>query len=456
MSYVTYDDWRNAQLSKHLGTGNQAFDNAYGSSLSQIMAQVGGGAQPQFSGADDPALKKLMASELVGGINGEGIPAGVTPDQILEHFKQQGGWESKDDNSGLLGQVKELGGPVAWLGASALGGPVAGTIAAANGSGATQGLGIDPRLTTAAGLAYGAYNSNPFGSTPDANVAGSEYGANSSGTINGVTGSGGGAGGNVGNSYFDDYGNPLDFTPSGPGYSEADYTSPDGFSTNPSTADLGGNIDPNTGMPAGNGLMDQAAAMAKKYGMPILSAARMLGIDGKTIIGALGRGAPAALGVIGANNQATSLKDLADKYMALGAPSRDRYEASFAPGFTMANDPGYTDALDMASKANLHGLSTQGNPALSPNAQSQNMSDLYMKTAYPALQNYRATNSNAGGISTLTGAAPGAASGAITAQGNVFNAAGAGLNDIFNPTPSLAQTLAQYQQLMKSQTAVAP
>lgn len=162
MAHVNFDDWYNARLSKALGTGGQAFDNAFGSNLNQIIAQTGGG-QSEFSGANDPELKRIMASELVGGINGGGIPAGLTPDQILDHFRQQGGWESKDTPGGLGNQLKEFGSPIAWLGASALGGPVAGTIAAANGAGATQALGVNPNLTNAIALAYGAYNGVPGG-----------------------------------------------------------------------------------------------------------------------------------------------------------------------------------------------------------------------------------------------------------------------------------------------------
>jgi hypothetical protein len=148
-----------------------------------------------------------------------------------------------------------------------------------------------------------------------------------------------------------------------------------------------------------------------------------------------------ALGVYGANRQAQSLRDLAGKYMEMGAPSRARYEGSFAPGFTMANDPGYTDALNQAAKGSLHGLSVNGNPADSPNAWNASLTDLYQKTAYPALQNYRGINANAGGLSSFAEAAPGAASSAINADAGKLNAIGAGAADIFNPPKSLAQIL---------------
>lgn len=165
-------------------------------------------------------------------------------------------------------------------------------------------------------------------------------------------------------------------------------------------------------------------------------------IPGSALEGIL-RGLPAAFGAIGSKQQADAYKDLADKYMAIGAPSRARYEGSFAPGFTMENDPGYKDALDQSAKATLHGLSVTGNPAGSPNAWSSSLSDLYQKTAYPALKDYRTTNAGAGGMTTLTAAAPAAANSGINADANIYNAVGAGAADIFNPKPSLTELFRQ-------------
>lgn len=164
-------------------------------------------------------------------------------------------------------------------------------------------------------------------------------------------------------------------------------------------------------------------------------------LGGSGALEAIARGLPGALGALGAANQANAYKDLSRDYMAVGAPSRARFEASFDPGFSMENDPGYQEALKQAAKATLHGLSIGGNPAGSPNAWAQSLTDLYQKTAYPALQNYRNQNASAGGMGALTAAAPAAASGSIAAQGNVFNGIGAAANDIFNPPKSLSQLL---------------
>lgn len=148
------------------------------------------------------------------------------------------------------------------------------------------------------------------------------------------------------------------------------------------------------------------------------------------------------LGIYGANKQANALEDLNNQYMAMGAPSRGRYESSFAPGFTMENDPGYTDALGQAAKSTLHGMSAKfGNPSDSPNAWAATLKDLYAGTAYPALQDYRKLNANTGGLSRFAEAAPGVATGAINADAGKLNAIGAGAANIFNPPSTLEQLL---------------
>ena len=157
------------------------------------------------------------------------------------------------------------------------------------------------------------------------------------------------------------------------------------------------------------------------------------------------RALPGVLGAFGASQQSSKLGDLASRFASAGAPSAARYEASFAPGFTMASDPGFTDALDMASKANLHALSTGGNPAGSPNAQQQNMSDLYSKYAYPALQTYRSQALNASGITNMNAATPGAMTGQIGSNAGVYNGIGSAIGSVVNPPTSLADILKQYQ-----------
>tara|TARA_R110000868_G_scaffold19561_3_gene84209 strand:- start:771 stop:2330 length:1560 start_codon:yes stop_codon:yes gene_type:complete len=165
--------------------------------------------------------------------------------------------------------------------------------------------------------------------------------------------------------------------------------------------------------------------------------------------GLLGKVLGAGLGAYASNQQSNALTNLANKYDEYGQDSRRRYEETFKDGFTMAKDPGYMDSLNMASKSNLHALSTGGNPALSPNAQSQNMQDLFQKNAYPALQSYRSGNANAGGLATFNAAVPQLQTQAIGSNANMYNALGSGIADVFSPPKTSAQTLAELLKAFK-------
>ena len=311
-----------------------------------------------------------------------------------------------------------------------------GTAAGAGATDASTGLFAGESATAGTGT-YGTVGGGATG-------AGAAAGAGSGGTVSGSSGSetvAGGAGSDTGGTvgeegYFDDFsGQWVDSSSGGGTYGDPDTTG---------AFDQGGSegVFDSQGNPlytSSDGTLVNSSTVqevARQLGITPAAALRYL-------MSTAGGLAAAGLGAYGANKQANSLEALNQRYMNMGAPSRARYEASYQPGFTMANDPGYTDALNAASKATLHGLSVQGNPAGSPNAWNQTLSDVNAKFAYPALQNYRNQNAATGGIASFSAAAPAAATGAIGAQGNVYNAIGGGLNDIFNPPKSLAQQLAE-------------
>lgn len=153
------------------------------------------------------------------------------------------------------------------------------------------------------------------------------------------------------------------------------------------------------------------------------------------------RGLPGAIGGVAAAKQAQAQKNLATQYLNLGGPSRARYESTFAPGFSMAADPGFKDALDQTMKSFLHKASITGNPAEAPNAWNQSLKDVQAAFTYPALQNYRAMNADTGGISRLTSAAPDFSAAAVRAQKGVWDAAGGAAADVFNPPTSLEEAI---------------
>ena len=95
------------------------------------------------------------------------------------------------------------------------------------------------------------------------------------------------------------------------------------------------------------------------------------------------RAAPGLLGYLAAKKQTQPLQNASNQAIGAGAPSRARYEASFAPGFTMASDPGYSDALALTSKEVQHALSPGGNPVGSPNAWEQTQRDVSARLGLP-------------------------------------------------------------------------
>lgn len=145
-------------------------------------------------------------------------------------------------------------------------------------------------------------------------------------------------------------------------------------------------------------------------------------------------------GALAADSMGDAYRDVANQYLALGAPSRARFEGSFAPGFM---PPELNMALDTAANTSARALSTRfGNPADSPTAQAEMNKYLMGNFILPQLNTYRSQNLTGGQLGTNiagTGSMAGAAS-----QGGGWEAIGAGANQIFNPQPSLGSLFNQF------------
>jgi len=155
-------------------------------------------------------------------------------------------------------------------------------------------------------------------------------------------------------------------------------------------------------------------------------------------ISLLGNLGAAGLGFAGASQASDKLDALARDYMALGAPSRERYEASFAPNFDIKTLPGLQQSMDTSADTLLRKLSaTGGNPYGNPGGLTEAQNYITGNVALPALQEYRRLNAGSGGLAALTSAAPGAATGSISAGSGRFDAVGGALADITNPRRNL-------------------
>jgi hypothetical protein len=152
------------------------------------------------------------------------------------------------------------------------------------------------------------------------------------------------------------------------------------------------------------------------------------------------------LGVYGANQQANAYNQLADKYLAIGAPSRARYEASFDPNFNVNDIPGYTSSVNTATDTLLRRLSAEnGNPFGNPGGLAEALKYVEGNVALPAIENYRNQNAATGGYGAFSTAAPSAAAAGVNAGTGVYNAVGYGLGQLTQPTQptSLAGLLKQ-------------
>ncbi len=162
------------------------------------------------------------------------------------------------------------------------------------------------------------------------------------------------------------------------------------------------------------------------------------------ILGTLGG---AGLSYLGGQKQASSLNSLAQQNLAYGAPSRARFEASMTPGFDPMSIPGYSGALDTASKGILARLSaTGGNPYGNPGGLIDANKQIINGTALPAIQNYQNENLNAG-FGPGFGASNTAATGAINANAGSLTGAAGALGQLTAPDNSLASLIAQLNSL---------
>lgn len=163
------------------------------------------------------------------------------------------------------------------------------------------------------------------------------------------------------------------------------------------------------------------------------------------LLGMLGKLGAAGLGAYASGEQSDALSKLAGQYQEYGAPSRARYEASMSPGFDPTSIPGYSGALDTASRGLLARLSTQGNPYGSPGGLIEANKQIVAGTALPAVQEYQRLNANTGFGNSMN-AALNLQTGAIGEDANKYNALGYGLNQVTQPQTTFDSLIKSLRQ----------
>ena len=210
-----------------------------------------------------------------------------------------------------------------------------------------------------------------------------------------------------------------------------------------------------TGGAAGTGITTAGAAT----GATALSSLKNILDNGGSVddwLSIAGKAVPGLIGAYAANDQADAISGLGDKedarireFMTYGAPSRERYEASFAPGFDITSDPALRGAMDTTTDTLLRRLSTQGNPYGSPGGLAEAEKYVMENVALPYVQSYRNQNASTGGYGAFnTTAASGGNSNnlnlaGINADAGMWGGLGDAASSVFTPKTSLEQLLKQ-------------
>lgn len=170
---------------------------------------------------------------------------------------------------------------------------------------------------------------------------------------------------------------------------------------------------------------------------------RILGGNGTgaDYLQALGSLGSTALGVMGSNKQQDAFKDVANQYLNIGAPYRDKLLASYQPGFDIAQaDPAFSKGLGASADAAARAVSSQsGNPFGNPGAMAEIQEGVLNRFIAPYTSNYRGQLGQFGGLGLNT-AGPASLAGAGE-SGNKYDALGFGLGQLTSPQTDIGELL---------------
>lgn len=157
-------------------------------------------------------------------------------------------------------------------------------------------------------------------------------------------------------------------------------------------------------------------------------------------IGTLGS---SLVGAYASNQQSNQLSDLANRYEGYGAQYRQRLSDLYANPDSFLQSKEVQTPVQLGTNNLMRSLSTQGNPFGSGNALQQGQS-YASDQLFSRLGQEKDRLAGFGGLSAYNQAAPAAQSNAIQSGSNAWNSLGYGVNNIFNPPQSSAQTMADF------------
>lgn len=148
------------------------------------------------------------------------------------------------------------------------------------------------------------------------------------------------------------------------------------------------------------------------------------------------------LGVAGSNAQADAYGNVADKYLALGAPYRAKLLETYAPGYSIADSPDFKNALDVGAQAAARATSAKyGNPVDNPGAYAEMQKYISGSLALPQLNTTRSQLGTFGQLGTnIAGANDTQAAGQTS---GIYNSIGTGLYNLTQPQSPVTGALSK-------------
>jgi hypothetical protein len=155
------------------------------------------------------------------------------------------------------------------------------------------------------------------------------------------------------------------------------------------------------------------------------------------LLGALGG---SSLGIAGSKNVANKYDAMNNQYMGFSQPYRDQLSQLYSNPDSFLNSQAVQAPVQQGTNALARSLSVNGNPAGSPAAMGE-IQNYASNQLFGRLGEEKNRLAALSGIPQFNTAAPVAASNAAQNYGGQYTAAGSGLADLTNQSPSLSDYL---------------
>jgi hypothetical protein len=245
---------------------------------------------------------------------------------------------------------------------------------------------------------------------------------------------------------------PWGVNPSGGGMDYSDFLSEFGF-----PSDAGGSLYNGPMSLSGSGIFNDPFKLGGLESLVKGGGGLLSQLAGKLDAGTLTKLLPSLLGVLGSNSQNNALQDLAglqganrDQLLGFGAPYLERLAGLYNDPSSFLNSQEVQVPVQQGTDAMARALSVGGNP-IGNGTMLQELQNYSANQLFGKLGQEKDRLAGFGGL-TAYNQAGAQAFGNTSAQqavaqgeGNMWNSLGYGLNQVFNPQPTLADLLKEFK-----------